>query len=72
MWSPENASFKVEAIKDKIESLLATYDIKGKLEILKVAYNLYLRENVVGPSFYTQYVEETKAPIVKGGPLPEN
>jgi len=22
-----------------------------------------------GPSLYTQYVEETKAPLIKGGPL---
>ena len=32
----------------------------------------YMRENCVGPSVYTQYVEETRAPLVKGGPLPQN
>ena len=31
-----------------------------------------MRENCVGPSVYTQYVEETRAPLIKGGPLPEN
>jgi len=32
---------------------------------------LYQRENSIGPSVYTEYVEETRAPLVKGGPLPE-
>ena len=32
----------------------------------------YMRENSVGPSVYTQYVEDTRAPLIKGGPLPEN
>jgi hypothetical protein len=26
---------------------------------------------MTGPSVYTLYVEETKAPIIKGGPLPD-
>ena len=34
--------------------------------------NFYVRENCVGPSVYTEYVEETLAPLIKGGPLPEN
>jgi hypothetical protein len=32
---------------------------------------VFIRENVVGPSVYTEYVEETKAPLIKGGPLPD-
>ena len=32
----------------------------------------YGRENMLGPSVYTQYVEETLAPLVTSGPLPEN
>lgn len=31
-----------------------------------------MRENVAGPSVYTEYVEDTKAPLIKGGPLPLN
>jgi hypothetical protein len=31
-----------------------------------------MRENFFGPSVYTQYVEETKAPLIKSGPLPDN
>ena len=32
----------------------------------------YMRENCTGPSVYTQYVEDTRAPLIKGGPLPDN
>ena len=31
-----------------------------------------LRENSLGPSVYTEYVEDTRAPLVKSGELPEN
>jgi hypothetical protein len=31
-----------------------------------------VRENCTGPSVYTEYVEETKKWVVKGGPLPQN
>ena len=34
--------------------------------------SFYMRENCVGPSVYTQYVEDTRAPLIKSGPLPEN
>jgi len=33
-------------------------------------WTFYTRENCVGPSIYTEYVEETRAPLIKGGPLP--
>ena len=32
----------------------------------------YARENCLGPSVYTEYVEDTLAPLVKGGDLPDN
>lgn len=32
---------------------------------------ILLKENQVGQSVYTQYVEETKAPIDQSGPLPD-
>ena len=32
----------------------------------------YMRENCTGPSVYTQYVQDTLAPLEKGGPLPKN
>lgn len=41
------------------------------LETIEFLYAVCVRENVLGRSIYTQYVEETKAPLIKGGPLPE-
>ena len=35
-------------------------------------FSTYLRENSLGPSVYTEYVQDTLAPLVKGGPLPLN
>jgi hypothetical protein len=29
-------------------------------------WSVYYRENTVGPSIFTQYVEETRAPLQKG------
>ena len=29
-------------------------------------FGFYLRENSLGPSVYTEYVEDTRAPLVKG------
>ena len=34
-------------------------------------FDFYLRENSLGPSVYTEYVEDTRAPLVKGE-LPKN
>lgn len=39
-------------------------------DLIEIVYGVFVREAVTGPSVYTQYVSETKAPIVKGGPLP--
>jgi len=33
-------------------------------------WSIYIRENCIGPSIYTEYVEDTRAPLIKGGPLP--
>ena len=34
--------------------------------------SFFLRENSLGPSVYTEYVEDTRAPLVKTGELPAN
>ena len=34
-------------------------------------WSVYQRENCIGPSVYTEYVEDTRAPLIKSGPLPE-
>ena len=59
-----------ELILEKANDLFFT-DKAALTDALKVLYFVFLRENVTGPSIYTEYVEETKAPLVKGGPLPE-
>lgn len=40
------------------------------MQIIELLFSAFLRENVTGPSIYTEYVEETKAPLIKSGPLP--
>ena len=47
-------------------------DSKSYVTLSLFLINFYMRENCVGPSVYTLYVEETLAPLIKGGPLPEN
>lgn len=42
------------------------------ISLIKAIYSTYIKENCVGPSVYTLYVEETKAPLIKEGPLPDN
>lgn len=42
------------------------------MSLLVGLYAIYLKENSLGPSLYTQYAEDTKAPIVRTGPLPDN
>lgn len=47
-------------------------DTKSYVSMALFLITFYMRENSVGPSVYTQYVEDTRAPLIKGGPLPEN
>ena len=61
----------LKAFAEQIVSELVT-DTKSYVTLSLFLLNLYMRENCVGPSLYTEYVEETLAPLIKGGPLPEN
>ena len=47
-------------------------DQKSYVTLALFLLTFYMRENCIGPSVYTQYVEETRAPLIKSGPLPEN
>ena len=47
-------------------------DKKSFVTLALFLMTFYMRENCVGPSVYTQYVEDTRAPLIKSGPLPEN
>lgn len=64
----------MDIIHDKVvelsRPLLSNYSVYVNAVI--GFYSIYLKENCLGPSVYTQYVEETKAPIVRTGPLPDN
>ena len=41
-------------------------DEKSFMSMLLMFFSFYIRENHVGPSVYTEYVEETLEPLVKG------
>ena len=47
-------------------------DTKSYVTLSLFLINFYMRENCIGPSVYTEYVEDTLAPLVKGGSLPQN
>jgi len=46
----------------------ATLDFHAidKKDLITFLFSFYLRENCLGPSVYTEYVEDTRAPLVKG------
>ena len=47
-------------------------DTKSYVTLSLFLLTFYMRENCIGPSVYTEYVEETRAPLIKGGSLPIN
>ena len=57
----------IEDLKKVCRSLTAECDF---ITCCLFFWSLYIRENCIGPSIYTEYVEDTRAPLVKGGPLP--
>ena len=64
----------LEELETFIKGLLETQvtDSKSYITIVLFLFSTYIRENSLGPSVYTQYVQETLAPLDKSGPLPEN
>lgn len=60
---------KIESIKESLVKVIST---QGDLYTLMLtAFVIFLKENQLGQSVYTQYVEETKCPIDQSGPLPD-
>lgn len=60
---------------DSLTNYCQTLVKQNQIEVVSLSlflYYVYIRENVFGPSVYTEYVEDTLAPLVKGGPLPDN
>ena len=47
-------------------------DEKSYVTLALFLLTFYMRENCIGPSVYTQYVEDTRAPLIRSGPLPAN
>ena len=63
----------MNALKSLCESHLKP--LTNKQEVTTFIWflmSVYLRENSLGPSVYSEYVEETRAPLVRSGKLPEN
>jgi hypothetical protein len=50
---------------------LAPQSLAGKLELIEILYDIFVRENITGPSVYSLFVDEEKRPLQKGEPLPE-
>eukprot|EP00347_Sterkiella_histriomuscorum_P015302 403357539 len=70
----ENQESSLEQIKAKILEFSdreRNAGVKEYSELIEILYSIYIREAVTGPSVYTLYVAETKAPLIKGGPLPD-
>ena len=69
---------KIEAflgsLRQACEAAVSELVTDGKSYVTMALFLLtfYMRENCVGPSVYTEYVEETRAPLIKSGPLPPN
>lgn len=57
----EDAEYDVEQIQKHARELAAKY---GDPELtLVILWTIFLKENQLGPSVYTEYVEETRCPI---------
>lgn len=60
--------YTIENIKELCYRVLGDVDFVTYCLFL---WSIYQRENCIGPSVYTEYVEETRAPLIKGGSLPD-
>ena len=64
----------LDELETFIKGLLETQvtDSKSYITTVLFLFSTYIRENSLGPSVYTQYVQETLAPLDTSGALPEN
>lgn len=69
----DNPASELTDLQEKIKDLGAPYKSSNNhyIALIKCLFNLFLRENVTGPSIYSLYVEEEKRPLQKGEPLVE-
>ena len=65
---------KLEELKTFAKTMIAEFatDKKTFVSLAHFLMTFYMRENCTGPSVYTQYVEDTRMPLIKTGPLPLN
>ncbi|CDW87054.1 tetratricopeptide repeat protein 27 [Stylonychia lemnae] len=68
-----NEQVQLQELNEKILQLSDQYrtSTENYLDLIETLFSIFLRDNMSGPSVYTLYVEETKAPLIKGGPLPD-
>lgn len=63
----DTKTFEIDVVIDFCKRVQEEHDF---VSLVLLLWTVYQRENVVGPSVYTEYVEETRAPLEKGF-LPE-
>lgn len=71
--SPSTSPFDMIALEQLCRSHLKP--VTSKSEVVTLIWflmSVYMRENALGPSIYTEYVEDTRAPLVNTGKLPRN
>lgn len=63
----------IEAVKDFLSNQIIQSKSGNDAFLLAITASvIFLKENQLGQSVYTQYVEETKCPIDQSGPLPDS
>ena len=55
-----------QALLQTIKKATLDFSCEDFESLVNFIFGFYLRENSLGPSVYTEYVEETRAPLVKG------
>ena len=62
--------FTIEDLQSQLKAILPNQIDEAYVQMLTVLC-VFLKENQLGQSVYTEYVQETKCPIDKSGPLVE-
>ena len=65
-----STSYNIDDLKKALGEMLDGNQDEVYISVL-TAFTIFLKENQVGQSVYTEYVEETKCPIDQSGPLPD-
>ena len=60
--------YEIDRLKQELKGTIPTQTDEAFVQMLTVLC-IFLKENQLGQSVYTEYVQETKCPIDKSGPL---